>query len=49
MLAIAENQIESDAWLIAKLNNRLNDAIFAKGKHDNAIAKRIVSDFAEVG
>ena len=37
---------DADAWMIAKLNNRLNDAYVAKAKHDGVIWKQIGADFA---
>lgn len=34
------------AWMVAKANNRLNDAYVAKSKHDDTIARQIGADFA---
>ncbi|MDJ0689224.1 MAG: hypothetical protein QNJ41_12005 [Xenococcaceae cyanobacterium MO_188.B32] len=41
------DETDADAWMVSKLNNRLNDAYVAKSKHDGAIWKQIGADFAE--
>ncbi len=33
------------AWMVAKLNNKLNDAYVAKSKHDGVIWKQVGSDY----
>ena len=39
------DETDADAWMVSKLNNRLNDAYVAKSKHDEVTWKQIGSDF----
>ena len=41
------DETDADAWMISKLNNKLNDAYVARSKHDGTIWKQIGADFAD--